>query len=506
MVKTEHAGTDTPPKTRILLLYTGGTIGMAPRDPLNSASPLDPQPIDALMEYVPGVQQMGIDIVFEAFDPPLDSSDVKPKHWATMARVIRDYYDTCDGFVVLHGTDTMAYTTSALAFILEDLAKPVVVTGSQLPISYARTDAIQNLVPAIYIAGYKATGLPHIREVVLCFANKILRGCRATKVSNEDWAGFDSPNFPPLGTIGEHIKINEALFPPVPPKRPSGSQAKLGICEAIGDMAGAVLDIGLFPGFTDSQLAAVLAVPDVQGAVLRTFGAGNAPGDMDLTKLKAVIDPKEGEGCVVVNTTQCLKGTVEMGRYAASSGLLEHGVVSGLDMTKEAALAKLYWTLATQMGEERSKQLQINQRGEQSESLFDLRYGSCGDSDEPVAAFKKSLIPDPRLDRNRLSRAVVRMAGLNVAGVKEGDSVAVRVFMNKIDANEDTPIDDGHFLAELNTVWTGKEETLIAEAANLDDARSAMGDGNIILSVIPMGGVKIWFRGLYLALFAKARF
>jgi L-asparaginase len=419
-----------------------------------------------------------------------------------MATIIRDVYEDYDGFVVLHGTDTMAYTTSALAFIIDDLTKPVVVTGSQLPISYRRTDGVQNLVSAIYIAGYKAVDLPCIPEVVLCFADRILRGCRATKVSTEDWAGFESPNFPPLGTIGGHIKINTSLLAP-----PGAKRRTLPICEELAgkEMDNAVLDVGLFPGFTASQLDALLGLPQVKGVVLRTFGAGNAPGDAEfLSVLERSINRADREPCVVVNATQCLKGTVEMGQYVAGSGLLEQGVISGLDMTKEAALAKLYWTIATQIGERITTQMQINQRGEQSENLFDLRYGAAGTKDEPVPRFVQTKSPDYRLDRDRVSRTVVRLSGVGFVGVEEGEKVTIRIFMNKGSANAETPRDDPNFIAEVCATWEGQPLTLIQDVTR--EAIQAMGRSDILLSVVPLGGVRIWFKGLCLALFSRAAF
>jgi L-asparaginase len=494
-------------KTRVLLIYTGGTIGMAPRDPDNPASPLVPKPLEELRRYAPQLnlmeQRKALTISYTvAFDPPLDSSDITPTHWVGMARIIRDNYDYFEGFVILHGTDTMAYTSSALAFILNNLSKPVVITGSQLPISHERSDAVQNLVNSVQLAGYKAFGLPRIPEVALCFGNKILRGCRATKISNDDFASFDSPNFPSLGTIGERIKINQNLVWSGPDETEDFYINEEQASEIV--QKANILDIGLWPGFKASQLEAMINLPNVRGVVLRTFGAGNTPSDPDFLKVIESAVNRENP-CVILNVTQCFKGMVKMGQYTSSSELLERGVVSGLDMTKEAALAKLYWTLATQLESVITSQLQINQRGEQSQNLYDLRYGSGGSAGAPVSEpFRAVHSPDSRLNRKNLYRAVVRLSGLGFAGVENGDTVRVRLFMNKPAANASTPGDDPCCVAECACVWEGKPITMVQEIT--EKTRAVIGRGDIILSVVPLAGVKMWFKGLYLALFDRAEF
>jgi L-asparaginase len=506
-----------PTKGKVLIVYTGGTIGMGPKDPSNPASPLVPKSLEELKHDVPTLKELedkGIVFSFTSFEPPLDSSDVTPRHWVEIARKIRDGYDSHGGFVVLHGTDTMAYTASALAFLLENLAKPVVVTGSQLPISEVRTDAVQNLVSSIYIAAHEALGLPKIPEVVLCFSTKILRGCRATKVSTNEFEGFDSPNCPPLGTIGEHIEVNERILRHGPAR-----DAKFLINERLADERLKdleILEIGLFPGFRASQLKALLESEDVthveredvtqvkigKGVVLRTFGAGNAPNDLAfLDVLKWAINEKSPP-CVVVNVTKCQKGMVEMGLYAASSTLLERGVISGLDMTSEAALVKLYWTLVTKTGVEITRQMQVNQRGEQSENLFDLRYGSCGSENQPRDRFEGTEIPDNKLVRDRVKRAAVRLSGVTFSDVREGDKVTLRVFMNDPLALYNEGTTNKHCVAEFVVDWMGEPLTLIQDITS--KWSTVCGDSGISLSVLLQEGAKMRFDGLYLALFAKA--
>ncbi|HMJ78454.1 MAG TPA: asparaginase, partial [Iamia sp.] len=326
-------------KSRVYVLYTGGTLGMVPSEPGNPASPLVPADQAKLESYLPKglVKELGVEYVLESLRDlkgapvdPIDSSDVTSEHWRYMANAIAKVYEgdeggPYDGFVILHGTDTMAYTSSALSFMLANLAKPVVITGSQLPIFHPRTDAVSNFVNALCVAG-AIGGQPVIPEVILVFAGTVLRGNRVRKMSSSALLGFETPNYPSLGTIGEHIRIASEYLRPATDNTVAPFYARL-------DLESAVADVSLFPGIQPAQLEAVLLNAGLRGAVLRTYGSGNAPSTPALLK---VIEKAVAAGRIIVNITQCPQGMVEAGLYEASSGLLERGVISGLDLTPEA--------------------------------------------------------------------------------------------------------------------------------------------------------------------------
>ncbi|MDE6288853.1 MAG: type I asparaginase [Muribaculaceae bacterium] len=313
-------------KPRILIIYTGGTIGMI-EDPISKA--LRPFDFSHLMENVPKVKMLDYDIDNIQFAHPIDSSDMSPHHWRQIAVNIAENYDKYDGFVVLHGTDTMAYTASALSFMLQGLSKPVIITGSQLPIGEVRTDGEENLITALQIAAATGPdGLPIIREVAILFENYLWRGNRSTKRSADHFNAFRSSNYPYLAKIGLGIDYdNDALARPAP-----------GPLRVALDLDTSVASIDLFPGMTEATLRHQLATPGIKGVVLRTYGAGNTPtAPWFMNAIKEAAD----RGIVFLNVTQCTNGSVHRNRYVAGDLLTASGVISGHDITFEAAVTKM---------------------------------------------------------------------------------------------------------------------------------------------------------------------
>ena len=337
-------------RKRVYIAYTGGTIGMKPT---RDGYVPEPGSLQRRMSEMPELRHPSMpSFRIHEYDPLLDSSNMTPAEWEKIARDIAAVYGGYDGFVVLHGTDTMAYTTSALPFLLRGLAKPVIVTGSQIPLCEVRNDARETLITSLLIAANH-----DVPEVCLYFGGKLLRGCRATKVSADGFAAFDSPNVPPLGTVGVDIEIDRALV-----RRPA-RRTKLRVDELA--RAPVVSALRLFPGISPELVRNVL-LPPLQGLVLETYGVGNGP-DQDAAFI-AALSEATARGVVIVDCTPCLEGSVDLTEYAAGSALARAGVISGFDMTAEAALTKLYYLFSRGFAPEKVKrEMQKNLRGELTE-------------------------------------------------------------------------------------------------------------------------------------------
>ena len=317
-------------QTKILLIYTGGTIGMVKAANSESLQAFDFQ---NLLKNIPELQLLNCIIDTISFEIPLDSSNMNPVHWVTLAEIIERHYKKHHGFVVLHGSDTMSYSASALSFMLENLKKPVIFTGSQLPIGDLRTDAKENLITAIQLASLRQNNAAVIKEVGLYFEYKLFRGNRTTKINADHFEAFASTNFPPLVTSGVQLQVQHDLL------QKNFTQNQLKVHKSLDTN---VVIVKLFPGIQPSVLKSILETPKLKGVILETYGSGNATTEeWFLRLLKSAIS----KGIYIINVTQCSGGMVHMGNYETSRKMRELGVISAKDMTSEAAITKLMYLL-----------------------------------------------------------------------------------------------------------------------------------------------------------------
>ena len=338
-------------KPKILIVYTGGTIGMIKDYKTNALKAFD---FSQIISKIPELQQLNCDIKSISFKEPIDSSNMNTKYYVDIVEIIETNYNLFDGFVVLTGSDTMAYTSSAISFMIENLQKPIIFTGSQLPIGDLRTDAKENLITSIEIAASRENKKPIISEVCLYFEYKLYRANRTTKISAEQFEAFASKNFPALAESGVHLNFNEHLLT----KNTSVSENLIIRKKLVTD----VVILKLFPGITAEVVRAILNINNLKGVVLETYGAGNAPNEAWFLDL---IEDAIQKGIKIVNVTQCSGGSVILGHYDTSVGLKSIGVIGGIDITTESAIAKLMYLLSENLTAENfSYYFQKSLRGE----------------------------------------------------------------------------------------------------------------------------------------------
>ncbi|MFY7920430.1 MAG: asparaginase [Chryseotalea sp.] len=334
-------------KGNVLLIYTGGTFGMM----RNTAGSLVPFDFSNMVDHLPTIKNLSLNIDVIEFEKPIDSANINPEHWKLMADVIEINYHDFDGFVILHGTDTMAFSASALSFMLEGLSKPVILTGAQLPISEPRSDARENLITAIEIAAAKDNGKPIVPEVAIFFDYELLRGNRSKKVESMQFDAFDSGNYPALAKAGVKIDFNRgAIF---------SNQNKFLTVRKNFDASIAL--IKLYPGISTAYLQAVVNTRGLKALIIETYGSGNAPTD---SYLLATLSEAVKKGIIVLNISQCQGGRVTQGKYETSKALEEIGVIGGLDLTTEAAVTKLMYLLGNFSFEEVKTKIIQNLAGE----------------------------------------------------------------------------------------------------------------------------------------------
>lgn len=406
---------------KVLIINTGGTIGMVHNDPNDPTSPLRPaKDWHEIAKEHPILEKFPTD--YCQLDPLIDSSDMCLEVWVKIGEIIEKFYDEYRGFVILHGTDTMAFTASALSFMCKNLSKPIILTGSQVPLQFPRSDALQNLITAIQIAGNEVYGVRLVPEVAIFFRDTLLRGNRARKIDATNYFGFSSPNYPAIGEVGGDIKIiKDRILKP--------SHEKFYLDKRFSNE---VIVLELFPGLNFSYLKNIFKEGSgIKGVILKTYGNGNAPTSQEFLDFLEYISSQK---IVIIDITQCTKGFVKMGLYEASAKLTDIGVISGTDLTPEAAVTKLMYLLGAYKDIKQIKRkMQVDICGEQTLSQYDFSFESDG---EFTDYFETEIVVPKKLKKEYLLRSVARVVGIKDREFEDKDLIITMSIESLDDYND----------------------------------------------------------------------
>lgn len=487
----------------VLIIYTGGTIGSMPIDPSDDTSPQVVVGWDKFRKLTPQIskENLGFRLGFEEISESLDSCNIGPRHWSEIASIIERNYDEYEGFVILHGTDTMVYTASVLSFMLANLGKPVVLTGAQRAhLFQVRNDALQNMITSIAIANPKATRIPTIPEVMILFGNDLLRGNRSRKKDANGYEAYESPKYPNLARIGANIEVDESRILDMPE----------GDFYVRKSLETDVIDLNVVPSIVENGVADLL-LDNIdfgpKGVVVRSYGAGNIPTDDRF--LSRLTKASQNRGITLLNVTQCTKGRVELGLYETSNKLLEFGMVSGTDLTPEAALVKLMVGLADEdiAGSPTRLRnfLQNSEAGEQSTSIFEIPF-SGGTADISKGNPRHRFMSDRDLpslwDADKLESAQLRFYGAKIdgSGAKQDKPITVDIYAN-LSTNEDPS--PRKFCVSVNKAPTKSPTILSFDVTHGTQALLAPGRPVSFTAILNGEGDLSW-TSAELALFIKA--